>query len=261
MTSIKGGSLPPALQRDRALTDTARSLGKAADASADKGLRKLDDAGARGADAIAQGGLAATEVVDAGISVGKAAGNTAKGIGAGILGGISKVAATVTDALGSALQWLGKGLISAGNSAREVAGLGGPIITTKTVLGDRNGESFADNMLRLSRDSFAIAGRQWSESVNHLALAGEHTVECASCVVAAAEKTVEAAAALGDAAILKMAQASVVVAREALMAAERGVDDAGALLQKAGTAVIQAGNAVNTAHANDTGLASRAGGN
>lgn len=258
MTSIKGGSLPPALQRDRALSTTARTLGEAATLQADKGVARLGDAGEQGIAALAHGGMAVVEVADAGISATKAAGNSARGIGAGLLGGIAKVASKVTDALGAALQWMGKGLIHAGNAAREVSGMGGPIVTTRTVLGDVNADAFADRMLRLSKDAFSLAGRQWMESVNHLAAGGVETVECAQCVVAAAQKTVEAAALLGDAAVLKAAQASVVVARQALLAAEKGVDGAGILLQRAGQAVIQAGNAVNTERANDTGSATLA---
>ena len=115
-------------------------------------------------------------------------------------------------------------------------------------------------MLKLSKDSFALAGKQWVESVRHLASGGAQGVETASCVLSAAEKTLEAAVLLGNAGVLKAAQASVVVAREALMAVEKGADGAGSLLQKAGQAVINAGNAVNTLASNDTGACVQAAG-
>ncbi|MEW5853696.1 MAG: hypothetical protein AB2A00_33280 [Myxococcota bacterium] len=254
MSVIRSGGLPPALVRDRQLSETARRLGNEADREMGLAGKSIKEAGRHGEAAGTALGRAVDNVADATFTAGRAVGNTAKGVGAAILGGVSRVASEVTDALGAALQWLGKGLIGLGNKARDVSGMGGPQITTATVLGDPRAELFSDRMFKLSHDAFEVAGNQWVRSVDHLVSAGGDLAKCAKCVVAAAEKTAEAAAHVGNAAALKAAQGSVILAKEALMAAERGVDGAGALLQQAGRAVISAGNAVNTARGNDTAL-------
>lgn len=258
MNGIKG-RLSPALARDAQLQRTQDGLGRQASVQLGNAGKAGGAALHNGAGALRHGGGAVAEAGGATFELGRALGNAAKGAGAAVAGAVGAVGAVVADALGSALQWLGRGLIKLGNTSREVSGLGGDQITTRTVLGDRNGNAFHDRMFQLSGDSFRVAGQAWTRSVDHLAASGREAVDCARCVVAAAEKTVEAAVSLGNSAALKTAQGAVLVAREALMAAEQGVDGAGALLQKAGRAVIEAGNQVNTLRGSDTGVAVRAG--
>jgi hypothetical protein len=258
MTNIRGGgSLPPALQRDRALSQTADNLGKAADKQLDKAGQAAGDAGKHVGKAGIETLGAAVNVAEATFDATKATGNTGMGVGAAIAGAVGKVGEVVLDALGAAAQWFGKGLLGIGDAGRDIAGLGGPQITTYTILGDPKADLFSERMMKLSGDSFKTAGNQWLSSLDHIAGAGVNLAFAAGHVVAAAGKTLEAAVRTGDAGAIKLAQGAVVVAKEALLAAEKGTDTAGKLLQNAGKAVIAAGNAINTDRANDTGTAVR----
>ncbi|MBI5495584.1 MAG: hypothetical protein HY904_11220 [Deltaproteobacteria bacterium] len=254
------GTLPPAIRRDVQLGHMEKTLGREADVQLRKAAREMEtalrDAGSAGASTAS----AAANVADAAWDGLKAAGNTAKGAGAAVVGGVARAAEVVQDALGAALQWFGKALLKVGNSAREVAGMGGPQVTTKTVEGDRQASLFSDRMFKLSRESFQVAGNQWKHSLAHLAASGRDLGDAAHHVASAADHTLRAATATGNAAAIKTAQVAVATARDALMALERGVDGAGALLQKAGMAVIDAGNEVNTLRGSDTAAATVQGG-
>jgi hypothetical protein len=196
--SIKsGGGLPPAIQRDRELQNTANNLGKAADKEIGKAGKAIGEAGTHVGKAGVETLGAAVNVGEATFEAGKATGNTAKGIGAAIAGAVGAVGEVISDAVGGALQWMGKGLIGAGNGAREVAGLGGPQITTYTILGDPKAELFSERMFKLSDEAFSVAGKQWLSSLTHIAGAGVNIAKAAGHVVMAAEKTLEAAVRMG----------------------------------------------------------------
>lgn len=249
------GSMPPALRRDAQLGNVERGLRKAGDAELRRAQGEMNSALNQTGAAVESGASAAVHTAEAGWDGLKAAGNTLKGAGAAVVGGVARAAEVVADQLGSALQWFGKALIKVGNFGRDVAGMGGPQVTTKTIEGDRNADLFSTRMFKLSRDAFEVAGNQWKQSLGHLASTGADLSQAAHHVLNAAEHTLNAAVASGNGTALKTAQAAVAVSRQALMGLERGVDGAGALLQQAGEAVIAAGNQVNTARGNDTAVA------
>ncbi len=251
------GTLPPALHRDLSLRNTERALSKEAEQSLKQASQSLNNALGETGKAGAAAGSAAANLGDAAWDGMKAVGNSAKGVGAAVVGGVARAAEVVGDQLGAALQWFGKALLKVGNASREISGMGGPQVVTKTIEGDRKASLFSDRMFKLSRESFEVAGNQWRNSLAHLVSSGRDLRDAGSHVLNAAEHTLNAAAAAGDAAALKTAQGAVALSRQALMALEQGVDGAGALLQQAGEAVISAGNQVNTARGDDTAVAVR----
>ena len=253
------GTPPPAIRRDQSLRNTERTLSNESAAALKQAGKELDAALGDAGKAGQAAGSAATNVADAAWDGLKAAGNTAKGVGAAVVGGVARAAEVVADQLGAALQWFGKALTKVGNASREIAGMGGPQVVTRTIEGDKSASLFSDRMFKISRDAFSVAGNQWRQSLAHLVSSGRDLRDASAHVLSAAEHTVNAAAAAGDGVALKAAQGAVALSRKALMAMEQGLDGAGALLQQAGEAVIAAGNQVNTARGNDTAVAVRSG--
>lgn len=246
MNTLSKG-LPPALRRDAELRQTSADLGAGAARQTRAAGQAWVAAELHSAEGVDQAAQALGHSAEAAFEAGRAAGAAALGVGTAVVGQVVGAGAVLLNQVSAALQRWGQALISVGNAVAP----GGDQVVTQTVVLDKRGEGFAGRMARLSGEHFARAGKQWLQSVRQLSLSTERAADCAGCVLAAAEKTVEAAGRLGDAAVLRAAQGSVVLAREALMATAKGTQNAATLLQEAGAAVLEAGNMANTRRATD----------
>lgn len=224
---------------------------------ADKADKALDSAAAHAADAaqhageagaaLASAGSKALDALDSGLD---AAGHALKGTALAVGGAAVRMAEEVGDLMGAAMQQLGRGLITFGNFLRRAKG--GPQVTTETLKAKDSGPSLSDRLFAKSKDEFKTAGTHVSAAIDDLVLSGADLKVASGKVLQAAEATLKTARDLGEAGALKVAESAVATARVAVDLAERGVDGAGDALQRAGKAMIEAGNAVNTARGTDT---------
>ena len=232
-----GGLLP---SRARPKAQTAETLRASSDVELERAA--TDMARLRTDAAVPK--RVALDVLDAAAASARGVGHATKAAAQTAAAVVVGAGETIAGAIASALQLTGRAFVSIGNAFSRFGGR--ETLVTRTFLEPEGSCTLSDKLLRGSAASRAAAGRAFSSALTDLAHARDHGGEAACALVRVAGDLVSAAKNAGTGVRLELAARALDAADAADAARRKKLDCAGALLQRAGRAVLAAANLVTT---------------